>query len=145
MAKAKKPRTAKQKAASKKNIKKAIAALKRGNKSSRKSKRKNNPGNPGSNTKHKRISKENAKNFTKGFLGGTGAGEIAGSLLDFGGDLPLLMTVPVRSAAAGATGWWVGQKSLAGAIGGIAGELATSAIQFMTGRQGGGRLGGPGL
>jgi len=143
LAKSKKPRTAKQTAASKKNIKKAIAALKR-NKPKSKTKRKNNPGNPGSNTKHKRLSKENAKNFGKGLLGGTGAGEIAGSMLDFV-DLPVIVTVPVRGAVSAVGGWWSGQKTLAGLLGGLSGELVTSGIQFLTGRQGGGRLGGPGL
>lgn len=142
--------SAKQKAAARKNIKKAQAALKkkyRGSKSkskgSSKKRKANNPGNP---YKHvRRPSKESAKNFIKGFLGGTGAGELTGSVMDFAGDLPLILTVPVRTAAAGAAGYWTGQKSLAGGIGGVAGELATSAIQFLSGRQGGGRLGGPGL
>lgn len=111
-------RTAKQKAASKRNVKKAQQA-RRKKKTKVKKKRKSNPGVAKKKTSHRHKIQSKAGKFLKGFLGGGGAGQLADDALGLATDNPLI-TVPGKVVAASVGGYYVGSKSIEGLIGGVA-------------------------
>lgn len=69
----------------------------------------------------------------KGFLAGTGANELTEESLLLVTDNPLAVAVP-GIAVAGAAGWWVGNKSPAGAIGGFLGAGLDIGLKILTNR-----------
>ncbi len=140
----------KQIAAAKRNIKKAQAARRKKSRSKTK-RRKSKPkgkkrsrsrsksSHKKSKSRMKRFSKDNLKNGFKGFLGGGGAGELAEDAISFGTD-NLLINKGGRAVASAAGGWWTGQKSMAGAIGGLINAGLDIGLSAMRGQT----IGGPG-
>ena len=139
--------SAKQKAAARRNIKKAHAARRRKSKPKRrkstvkgkKRRRKTTKSRKKSHSRVKHLNKNNLKNGFKGFLGGGGAGELAEDAVSFGTD-NLLINKGARAAASIAGGWWTGNKSAAGAIGGIINTALDIGLSAMRGQT----LGSPG-
>jgi len=135
---AKKQRTAKQKAATRK----LVALNKRRSKPKRRrsspkrrtnsTKRRKPANSKKSSRMRRRFSKDNLKNGFKGFLGGGGAGELAEDAVSFGTD-NLLVNKVVRAGASAAGGYWVGGKSATGAIGGLSNGALDIGLSVMRG------------
>lgn len=92
--------------------------------------------------KMKHFNKNNFKNGFKGFLGGTGGFELTEEVILLGTDNPIATTIGGLVVAAPA-GWWVGGKSMAGLIGGLAGAGLDIGLKLLAGRvgqQGGSRF-----
>lgn len=87
----------------------------------------------GSRKMTKRFNKNNFKNGFKGFLGGTGAAELSEEAVLLATDNPIATTV-VSLATAAPAGWWVGGKSMAGLIGGLAGAGLDIGLKVLGGR-----------
>lgn len=90
----------------------------------------------------KHFSKNNFKNGFKGFLGGTGGFELTEEVILLGTNNPIATTIGGLVVAAPA-GWWVGGKSMAGLIGGLAGaglDIGLKLLAGRTGQQGGSRF-----
>lgn len=81
----------------------------------------------------KHFNKNNFKNGFKGFLGGTGAAELSEEGVLLVSDSPIVSTI-VGLAAAAPSGWWVGGKSMAGLIGGLAGAGLDIGLKVLAGR-----------
>lgn len=128
-------RTAKQKAASKRNIKKAQKARKKPLRKSKKvnKRRKSNPGVAKKKSGHRARAVSKAGKFLKGFLGGGGAGQLADDALGLATDNPLI-TVPSKVVAASVGGYYVGSKSIEGLIGGVAAVGLDLGLRALAGR-----------
>ena len=127
-------RTAKQKAASKRNIKKARKARRKTLRKPRKvnKRRKSNPGvKKKGGHRHKIQSK--AGKFLKGFLGGGGAGQLADDVAGLATDNPVI-TVPAKIVAASVGGYYVGGKNIEGLIGGVAAVGLDLGLRALAGR-----------
>lgn len=124
----KKPRTAKQKAATRK-----LVALNKGKGKTKSTKKRKSSTKKKSGGMHKRPTKENAKNGFKGFLAGGGAGELAQDAVSLVTD-NLLANKAVRAAVSIPAGWWAGNKTVSGAVGGIVNTAVDVAFAVMTNR-----------
>jgi len=129
--------SAKQKAAARKNIKKAQAARKKKSKGGGKRRRKGNKprkSNPSVAKKASRRAKavSKAEKFLKGFLGGAGSAQLAGDGVSLVTDSSTVQ-VATKLTAGAAGGYWVGKKSVEGAVGGVLAELVDLGLNLAKG------------
>jgi len=124
-------RTAKQKAASKRNIKKAQKARKKGKKANKP--RKSNPGVAKKKGSRRHKLETAGGRFLKGFLGGGGSGQLADDVVGLATDSPLV-TVPVKIVASSIGGYYVGGKKIEGLVGGVAAVGLDLGLRALAGR-----------
>ena len=107
----------------KQDIRTTIKKLKKMAKKGRKG-NKRTSGNPGVAKKGGRRAKvmSKAEKFMKGFLGGAGSAQLAGDGVSLVTDNGTVQ-VAAKIGAGAAGGYWVGKKSVEGAVGGVIAEL----------------------
>jgi len=132
----------KQKAAARRNIKKAHAARRKKSKTRRKSssrrkssksnkRRRSNPGTAKKAPRRQRVMSKSDK-FIKGFLGGAGSAQLAGDGVALVSNSPTVQTI-TKFAAGAAGGYYVGKKSVIGLVGGVVAEGVDLALNLARG------------
>jgi len=101
-----------------------------------------NRSNPGSVAKNKtsrrsRVASKSEK-FIKGFLGGAGSAQLAGDGVGLVTDNGTVQ-IATKLTAGAAGGYWVGKKSIEGAVGGVLAELVDLGLNLAKGVGGGGQ------
>jgi len=93
--------------------------------------------NPGSMKKGGHRSKvvSKAEKFLKGFLGGAGSAQLAGDGVSLVTDNGTVQ-IATKLTAGAAGGYWVGKKSMEGAVGGVLAELVDLGLNLAKGGSG---------